>query len=245
MRSKMVYKLHFWPPYKHAAHYSGKSDRLPERLADHAAGRGARLTQVQIKAGGSWVVGLAEPGWTERERQIKGHDAARYCDVCQALKGLQSGELGEPEALARAGWDRANPYQRELLLEILGIEQAPEQIPERAHEVRPFVPAPQPDVLTEITPELEAVVDALEQGWHREAQAARERELEQPPFVPTPRAAPEPQAQAEITPEIDPALERLPRAAEAEPELEQESGLGITHDPDLGWDDIEPELEAG
>ena len=219
MGRRMVYKLHFWPPYKHAAHYSGKSERLPERLNDHALGRGARLTQIQRQAGGTWVVGLAEPGWTQRERQIKGHEAGRYCNVCHALEGLRSGELGEPEALARAGWDRATPYERGLLLEILGIEQAPEQIPEHIPEVRPIRPVPEPQAL-EVTPELEAVVDALEQGWRREAQAEPEPELEQHPFVPTPRPAPEPQA--EVALEADGLGEGPFQAVEAEPELELE-----------------------
>ena len=196
MSRSMVYKLHFWPPYKHAAHYSGRSDKVPERLMDHHLGRGARLTQVQVRAGGSWVIGLIEPGGTKRERQIKGHDASRYCDVCQALKGYQSGELSQPEALARAGWARATPHERGLLLDMFGIEQAPERIPEQSPEVRPIRRAPEPQVV-KVTPELEAVVDALEEGWRREAQAEPEREIEQVPAVPAPRLAPEPQVQAE------------------------------------------------
>jgi hypothetical protein len=226
MSRSMVYKLHFWPPYKHAAHYSGKSDRLPERLADHALGRGARLPQVQVRAGGSWVIGMIAPGGTKRERQIKGHDAGRYCDVCQALKGYQSGKLNQPEALARAGWARATPHERGLLLEMFGIEQAPERIPESFPEARPFRPAPEPQVLKEITPELEALVSGLEEGWHPKARAEPEQEIEQLPAVPAPRPAPEPQAQAEteteITAEIDALAEGLTRTVEAEPELELE-----------------------
>ena len=222
MSRSMVYKLHFWPPYKHAAHYSGKSDKVPQRLADHALGRGARLTQVQLRAGGSWVVGLIAPGGTKQERQIKGHEAGRYCDVCQALKGYQSGKLNQPEALARAGWARATPHERGLLLEMFGIEQAPERIPESFPEARPFRPAPEPQVLKEITPELEALVSALEEGWRPKAQAEPEREIEQLPAVPAPRPAAEPQAQAEITAEIDALAEGLTRTVEAEPELELE-----------------------
>ena len=161
----MVYKLHFWPPYKHAAHYSGRSDRLAERLTDHALGRGARLTQVQLKAGGSWVVGLIEPGGPVRERQIKGHDAARHCDVCRALKGYQAGELTSEQALGHAGWDRASEYERGLLAEIFGIDRAEvdaEKVPYVAP--RPFVPQPAPQPI-QVTPELDAVVDALIAGW--------------------------------------------------------------------------------
>jgi hypothetical protein len=169
----LVYKLHFWPPYKHAAHYSGKTDRpLPERLTDHALGRGARLTQVQVKAGGSWVLGLAEPGSTRRERQIKGHDAARYCDVCQALKGYQAGDLGRDEALGRAGWGRASEHERGLLLDIFGIDRT-EISAVQAPPVRPqpVIPQPRPEPVMP-SPEIDALVDELVAGW------VSEREIE-------------------------------------------------------------------
>jgi hypothetical protein len=168
-RSK-VYKFHFWPPYKHAAHYSGRSDRLPQRLADHALGRGARLTQVQLKAGGSWVIGLIEDGGADRERQIKGHDAGRYCNVCKALKGYQAGKLTTEQALSRAGWDRASEYERGLLLEIFGIDQAEisaEKVPSVSPE--PVVPQPRPEPV-EPTPEIDALVDALIESWSPKAE---------------------------------------------------------------------------
>ena len=206
MSRSMVYKLHFWPPYKHAAHYSGRSDKVPERMMDHHLGRGARLTQVQVRAGGSWVIGLLEPGGAKRERQIKGHDASRYCDVCHALEGYQAGELSQPEALARAGWARATPHERGLLLDMFGIEQTPEPIPEQTPEIRPIRRAPEPQVV-EVTPELEEVVAALEEGWRREARAGLEPEIEQAPVMPAPRLAPELQVQAETEPELELELE--------------------------------------
>jgi hypothetical protein len=165
MSRSMVYKLHFWPPYKHAAHYSGRSDKLPERLTDHALGRGARLTQVQLRAGGSWVIGLAEPGGPIRERQIKGHDAARHCDVCQALKGYQAGELTSEQALGRAGWHQASEYERGLLAEIFGVDCAEfddERVP--YNPPKPIVPLPRPEPL-QPTPEIDALVDALIGSW--------------------------------------------------------------------------------
>jgi hypothetical protein len=177
MSRSMVYKLHFWPPYKHAAHYSGRSDKLPERLTDHALGRGARLTQVQIKAGGSWVVGLIEPGGRRRERQIKGHDAARHCDVCQALKGYQAGELTPEQALGHAGWARANEHERGLLAEIFGINRADvtaEKVPDVP--AKPFVPLPRPEPVKP-TPEIYALVDELIAGW-TSSKADAEAELE-------------------------------------------------------------------
>ena len=74
-----VYTLHFWPPYgdpevQHAGHYTGWAEdgRLNRRLVDHALGRGARLTQLQREAGGSWVVADVERGVTrDREHQLK------------------------------------------------------------------------------------------------------------------------------------------------------------------------------
>jgi hypothetical protein len=242
MGREMVYKLHFWPPYKHAAHYSGWSpNRLRGRLTDHRLGRGARLTQVQLKAGGSWVIGLAEPGDRQRERQIKGHDASRHCNVCQALESYWSGQLSEPEALARAGWGIATPHERTLLLDMFGIDQAPEHIPELSPEVDPFRQAPElrgpghiPEQLPEVkpihlapepqvveaTPELEELVAALEAGWRQEAQAGPQPEIEQLPAVPAPRPAPEPQAQVKTALEADVPLQDLTREVEAEPELE-------------------------
>jgi hypothetical protein len=176
MSRSVVYKLHFWPPYKHAGHYSGKSDRLPERLTDHALGRGARLTQVQVKAGGSWVVGLIEPGGATRERQIKGHDAARHCNVCRALKGYQAGQLSQDQALARAGWDGATEYQRGLLLDIFGADRPPPPV-----AAAPAVPAPRrapaPQVQP-ITPEIDALVDKLVAGWTRQSAAELQAEAE-------------------------------------------------------------------
>src|SRR5690348_3182424 len=38
-------------PYRHAAHYLGWSASISARLAEHVAGRGARLVQVVIAAG--------------------------------------------------------------------------------------------------------------------------------------------------------------------------------------------------
>ena len=126
MSRSVVYTLHLWPPLGHAKHYTGSSRKLPERLTDHALGRGARLTQVQLDRGGSWVLAQTEPGGTFRERQLKNEGgAARRCQVCKAVTGYQSGQLTEQEALSRAGWDRASEYDRGLLLDIFGIDRPP------------------------------------------------------------------------------------------------------------------------
>ena len=133
-----VYTLHLWPPIAHGrqaptAHYTGfvpREQRLPERLTDHALGRGARLTQVQVERGGSWVLAQVEPGGQRRERQLKKHGAARRCSVCKAMEGYQAGKLSRGQALALAGWDRATEHERALLLDMFGADQSQAPHPE-------------------------------------------------------------------------------------------------------------------
>jgi len=52
------------PDVQQSGHYTGWAveGRLPYRLTDHALGRGARLTQLQREAGGSWVLAGVEHG---------------------------------------------------------------------------------------------------------------------------------------------------------------------------------------
>ncbi len=116
--------------------------RLAHRLTDHALGRGARLTQVQIERGGFWVLAQTQPGGRATERRLKQHGATRRCEVCKAAGAYQSGELTAPQALARAGWDRSNPVQRSLLLDIFGIPKPPEIPAAEAREAAAVEPAP-------------------------------------------------------------------------------------------------------
>ena len=46
MTAGTVYLLHFDQPYKHARHYVGWASNVKRRLAEHEAGRGARLLAV-------------------------------------------------------------------------------------------------------------------------------------------------------------------------------------------------------
>lgn len=87
-----VYQLHLDPPLGHAKHYAGWTKDLDGRLAEHAAGRGARLTQVQLERGGSWRLARAEPGTRDRETQLKERGQSRDCPVCKAERDK------EPEA---------------------------------------------------------------------------------------------------------------------------------------------------
>lgn len=79
-----VYLLHFETPYKHARHYTGWALDLNARLADHAAGRGARLLTVIQAAGITWTLARTWPGAGRgRERQLKRQGgASRRCPLC-------------------------------------------------------------------------------------------------------------------------------------------------------------------
>jgi len=83
MGAGTVYLLHFDQPYKHARHYVGWASNVKRRLAEHEAGRGARLLAVVRAAGIGWQLARLWPGSRARERQIKrqgGH--ARHCPLC-------------------------------------------------------------------------------------------------------------------------------------------------------------------
>jgi predicted GIY-YIG superfamily endonuclease len=218
----VVYTLHLWPPLKHARHYTGSSRKLPERLTDHALGRGARMLQVQLERGGFWVVAQTEPGGVARERQLKNwNGAGKRCQVCKAIDRYRSGELSKEEALSRAGWDRASEFERGLLLDMFGIDQAPEPSAEQLPEAPEPRRAPEPQVQEHITPEVDTLVDALIEGWSQEPQAEPELDsTAQLPEVPAPRRAPEPQVQEDITPEVSAQIEGWSQEAQAEPELE-------------------------
>jgi hypothetical protein len=184
-----AYTLHFWPPFgdldgQHSGHYSGwaREGRLAARLTDHHLGKGARLTQLQREAGGSWVLADVEHGVTkDREHQLKYRSASRRCSVCKAERDLESGKIGAAEALTRSGWDRASDHERGLLLGIFGLEAAPPDVAvrERRPEPAPFVPAARPgDITPEALAELDAQVDVLCAQWTSHPKAEAEAEME-------------------------------------------------------------------
>ena len=87
--ASVCYLLHFDRPYVSAngkgmaGHYLGSTKNLKRRLAEHAAGRGARLLAVVQAAGIGWELARLWPGGRARERQLKrqgGH--ARLCPLC-------------------------------------------------------------------------------------------------------------------------------------------------------------------
>jgi hypothetical protein len=200
MSQRVVYTLHLWPPLGHAAHYTGTTPerRLAQRLTDHALGRGARLTQVQIERGGFWVLAQTQPGGRSLERRLKQHGAARRCEVCKAVGSYQAGQLAAEDALGRAGWGRSNAVQRSMLLDIFDLPEPPATLQDPAPAAaaqepvawHSFIPAPRPPVEPEprvwgqpvsADPVLDAAVAELERGWRAPELTARpppEPELE-------------------------------------------------------------------
>jgi hypothetical protein len=198
MSRSLVYTLHLWPPLGHAGHYTGSAieRRLPQRLTDHALGRGARLTQVQVERGGFWVLAQTQPGGRTTERRLKQHGATRRCEVCKAVDGYRAGELTAQAALARAGWDRSTEIQRSILLEIFGLPKPPEATSAHPREAAPAqrteVPRPEPQLAPEPDPEIDAVVDALINSWR-----FPKAEAQPQPSAPEPEAA-EPELEAAL-----------------------------------------------
>ena len=87
-----VYLLCFSQPISPAhtcRHYLGWASDLGARLAEHAAGTGARLTQVARERGIGWVVARTWPGEDRAaERRHKNTHGARLCPLCRdARKG--------------------------------------------------------------------------------------------------------------------------------------------------------------
>ncbi|WP_218061857.1 hypothetical protein, partial [Planobispora rosea] len=78
-----VYLLHFAQPYRHARHYTGQTSDLAGRLAEHAAGHGARLLAVVREAGITWSLARTWTGDRTRERALKRQGgASRRCPLC-------------------------------------------------------------------------------------------------------------------------------------------------------------------
>ncbi len=80
---------------------------LDARLAEHAAGRGARLLEVVKAAGIGWTLARTWPGSRTRERQIKNQGgASRHCPEC-GVRPRQA--RGEREVQMTATDDTAAP----------------------------------------------------------------------------------------------------------------------------------------
>jgi hypothetical protein len=79
-----VYLIHFDRPYVHAKHYLGWTPGdVAERLARHAAGRGARLMAVVTSAGIGWRLARIWPRTRGGERRLKRQGGlSRLCPLC-------------------------------------------------------------------------------------------------------------------------------------------------------------------
>lgn len=87
-----VYLLHFASRYGHAGHYLGWAADVDARLAEHAAGRGARLLAVVRAAGIGWQLARTWRGGRRLERRIKTLGGlARVCPLCRP--GTRWGEF--------------------------------------------------------------------------------------------------------------------------------------------------------
>lgn len=106
----VLYLLHFDPPYRHARHYLGYSDRRDpfSRIAQHLAGRGSPLVAAALAAGCRVLVADWWPGDRTRERLLKrrAHVPA-WCPLCQNPKllarFLRSGQRDAAELLRTVG----------------------------------------------------------------------------------------------------------------------------------------------
>lgn len=84
----LVYLLHFVVdeaaarPLGAARHYVGFSTRVAARLEEHRAGRGARLTRVLARAGGTFVLARTWPGDQALERTLKRRGPKSLCPLC-------------------------------------------------------------------------------------------------------------------------------------------------------------------
>jgi predicted GIY-YIG superfamily endonuclease len=86
--TSVVYLVQFTRPYRHARHYTGWTADLESRLAEHQAGRGARLLQVITQAGIEWTLARTWQGTRERERQLRRQGGvSRRCPICRANRG--------------------------------------------------------------------------------------------------------------------------------------------------------------
>lgn len=85
MKTNIVYLLHFDRPIspKHTCqHYIGSAEDLETRIAEHRAGRGARLTQVAAQRGIQFTVVRTWPGGRTLERKLKDQHGRRLCPIC-------------------------------------------------------------------------------------------------------------------------------------------------------------------
>lgn len=92
MRDSIVtaYLVHFSRPLRHARHYIGVTTRVDDieaRLAEHRAGRGARICAVAVAEGIDLVLARTWPNvpWRYEVRLKAQGGASRLCPLCKSL----------------------------------------------------------------------------------------------------------------------------------------------------------------
>jgi len=93
----MIYLLHFnrrINPTRPARHSLGYAGDLAGRLAEHATGRGARLTQVALERGIAWRLVRTWEGETrtDERRHKRGAHGRRLCPLCRAGRTRRGGD---------------------------------------------------------------------------------------------------------------------------------------------------------
>lgn len=90
----MVYLLHFYSrinPDRPCQHYIGYAEDALERLKEHRAGRGARLTQVANERNIGYEIVRIWTGNRKFERRIKNRKNSRHlCPICSEKISLVS-----------------------------------------------------------------------------------------------------------------------------------------------------------
>lgn len=80
-----LYLLHFDPPYKHAGHYLGVTNRedVNDRIAEHQRGEGANLCRVAHRSGSRILVARTWLNVARKsELRLKGRGLRELCPVC-------------------------------------------------------------------------------------------------------------------------------------------------------------------
>lgn len=117
--TRTVYLIHFSRPLAHAAHYIGQTERagmaaweaVEARLAEHRAGRGAKLTRAAVAAGIELQLAVVWPDAPRCFEQVlknRGGGARAY-PVCLAEKAKRAA-FREPHGPERPIAEIASAY---------------------------------------------------------------------------------------------------------------------------------------
>lgn len=102
-----VYLLHFDPPYKHAGHYMGVTNRedVNDRVGEHQRGEGAKLCRIALKAGSTITLARV---WLDVPRKSelkwKGRSLKPLCPICRGKH-----EHSRAQPVTRGGSGGPNP----------------------------------------------------------------------------------------------------------------------------------------